>query len=193
MRRLLMGGTVAAAALLATAGLPARGQDAGPGPQVRAPCAGCGAGSRCEAGSPLEAMPAEPGPFGRLDPATARLLAGAVLAAQETVLGIRPDQANAWRAYASALIDVIPDGRRAERWTAPGAATSAGPFDLTQDVADAMIERAEKGRRLGEAIAALKPLLTPEQLERAQQMQARLLRRLVRFAELRGMVEAGPH
>ncbi|GLK86032.1 hypothetical protein [Ancylobacter defluvii] len=127
------------------------------------------------------------------DPLVARLIAGALLSAQETALGIRPDQLTAWRDYTGALIAMIPSGERAARWKQRATREAAGAFDLAGDVAAAAIERAEAAKRLQAAIVALKTALTPEQLRAAQQIQARLVERLIGFLEWRHGAGADGH
>lgn len=136
----------------------------------------------CEA-PPFAAEPAEPGPA--LDPAAMRLIAGMLLSAQETTLGIRTDQLDAWRSYTTALIALLPSGDRLGRWTEEKRRAEAQAFDLAQDMAGAAIERAEKAHVLQEAIAKLKAVLTPEQMGLAKQMQETLVERIVRFLEWR--------
>lgn len=168
-----------ASVLLAAASMPLWGTTAAraASPDWTVPRA---APSVCEFGSAYEAGPGWP-----MDPTSARLLAGVLLSAQETVLGIRPDQAQAWRAYTSALIDLIPTGERLARWTDKEKAQSSEAFDFAQDVASAAIERGERARRLQQAVAALKPLLSPDQMRMAKQMQERLVQRIAWMVEMR--------
>ncbi|QIB35205.1 Spy/CpxP family protein refolding chaperone [Ancylobacter pratisalsi] len=119
------------------------------------------------------------------DGTMARLAAGALLAAQETALGITPEQMPAWRAYTGALVAFIPTGTRVGRWTDKQTRDAAAAFDLVDDVTAAAIERAEAAKTLREAANALKATLTPEQLSMAQQMQAGLVERVLRFVEWR--------
>lgn len=130
------------------------------------------------------------GPFAEepertLDTTAVRLLAGLLLSAQETALGIRTDQMDAWRGYTTALIALLPSGERLERWRNKEKRADAQAFDLAQDIASAAIERAEKARALQDAVARLKAVLTPEQLNMARQMQAKLVERIVHFLEWR--------
>ncbi|MFD2030015.1 hypothetical protein ACFSKM_06400 [Ancylobacter dichloromethanicus] len=123
------------------------------------------------------------GPAPMLGPVELRLVAGMLLAAQETVLGIRPDQAEAWRDYAGALVAMVPSGDRVERWLAPEGRAKAEAFDLVQDVADAAIERADKAKRLKQSVDVLKATLTPEQMALVAKTQARLVERVARLIE----------
>lgn len=126
---------------------------------------------------------AEPGPA--FDPTAMRLIVGMLLSAQETALGIRTDQMDAWRGYTTALIALLPSGERLGRWTEEKRRAEAQAFDLAQDIASAAIERAEKARVLQEAVTKLKAAMTPEQMRMAKQMQETLVERVVRFLEWR--------
>lgn len=130
-----------------------------------------------------EPFVSEPGPA--FDSTSVRLIAGLLLSAQETALGIRSDQMDAWRGYTTALIALLPSGERLGRWTEEKHRAEAQAFDLAQDIAIAAIERAEKARALQDAVSTLKTALTPEQMSMAKQMQATLIERIVRFLEWR--------
>ncbi|OYX11120.1 MAG: hypothetical protein B7Z15_12400 [Rhizobiales bacterium 32-66-8] len=130
-----------------------------------------------------EPFATEPGPA--FDPIAARLIAGLLLSAQETALGIRTDQMDAWRSYTTALIALLPSGERLGRWTDETKRAEAQAFDLAQDIAGAAIERAEKARALQDAVSRLKTALTPEQMSLAKQMQEKLVERIVHFLEWR--------
>ncbi len=120
-----------------------------------------------------------------VDPAAARLVAGMLLSAQETALGIRTDQMDAWRGYTTALIALLPSGERLGRWRDEKKRADAQAFDLAQDIAGAAIQRAEKARALQDAVSKLKAVLTPEQMSMAKQMQEKLVERIARFVEWR--------
>lgn len=130
-----------------------------------------------------EPFVSEPGPA--FDPTAIRLVAGLLLSAQETALGIRSDQMDAWRGYTTALIALLPSGERLERWTQEKQRAEAQAFDLAQDIAGAAIERAEKARALQDAVSTLKAALTPEQMSMAKQMQTTLVERIIRFLQWR--------
>ncbi|ADH87479.1 hypothetical protein Snov_0142 [Ancylobacter novellus DSM 506] len=132
-----------------------------------------------------EVPPFAAGPGPAIDPAAARLIAGMLLSAQETALGIRTDQMDAWRGYTTALIALLPSGERLGRWTDEKKRAEAQAFDLAQDIAGAAIERAEKARALQDAVSKLKTVLTPEQMSMAKQMQEKLVERIVRFVQWR--------
>lgn len=96
-------------------------------------------------------------------------LAG-MLATQETAIGIRADQKEAWRAYTTALLALVPEreamldliGEVDEDPTGPEA------FARSEAVADALTAYATKAVALKQAITALRAALTPEQLEAAR-------------------------
>ncbi|WP_029354564.1 hypothetical protein [Bosea sp. 117] len=132
-----------------------------------------------------EAPPVEAGAGPMLDPAAARFVAGALLSVQETMLGIRPDQMEAWRGYTGALIAFLPSGERLARWTDREKREAAEAFDLVQDIVAAATERAEKAQHLQQAVSKLKAVLSPEQMKAARQMQQKLVERVIRFVEWR--------
>lgn len=138
-----------------------------------------------------EAPPFAAGPGPALDPAAVRLIAGMLLSAQETALGIRTDQMDAWRGYTTALIALLPSGERLGRWTDEKKRAEAQAFDLAQDIAAAAIERGEQARALQDAVSRLKTTLTPEQMSMAKQMQEKLVDRIVRFVQWRRGEGAG--
>ena len=100
---------------------------------------------------------AGPPPFGpRFGPPLA-----ARLAAQETAIGIRSNQLDAWRDYADALQAMLAPPKR------PDAPKADEPFAMQQALAEDVAVRGKAAERLKSAIDALKPKLSPEQLERA--------------------------
>lgn len=116
-----------------------------------------------------------------LDPAALRLMASLLLSAQETALGIRSDQMDAWRAYSAALIAFLPSGDQFRHWLEDTKRADADAFGLAQDMARAAIARAEKARALQEAVARLKAVMTPAQMDMARQIQGKLMERIAHF------------
>lgn len=125
------------------------------------------------------------------DPVMVRLFVGMLLSAQETALGIRPDQQEAWRGYTTALIAFLPTGDGIRRWADPEKRAKAGAFDLADDVAGIALARAAKAQALKDATARLKAVLTAEQMETSRQMQERLVERVLHLVEWRRGIGAG--
>ncbi|TZG33477.1 hypothetical protein [Agrobacterium sp. B1(2019)] len=96
-------------------------------------------------------------------------LAG-MLSAQETAIGIRADQQDAWRAYTNALLSLIPDRDAVLSVIGAPDEDPKGPeaFDRVEALSDALAAKAEKAQVLKRAITDLRAKLTPEQLEAAR-------------------------
>lgn len=154
-----------AAAVASAATLPARGAatDAAAPREAATPDACSAAAAMAHAGG--EAF----------DPARARLIVGALLAAQETAIGITPAQLPVWRAYTVAVIAMLPTGERMALWQAQQIKEPRKPFAVPEAIADAVLSKAENARKLKDAIAALRGALTPEQMKLAEVPQERLM------------------
>lgn len=89
------------------------------------------------------------------------------LAAQQTLIGITPEQQAAWQAYASAVIAMVPDKTMVD-----GAVNKDGDmpdaFGRAEHIADSLIAYQARAETLKQAIANLRKVLTPLQLESAR-------------------------
>lgn len=86
----------------------------------------------------------------------------------ETEIGIRTNQLDAWRDFTDALIEVAKRPSRPE-----GSKDKKEPFELANRLADAAIARGKAGDDLKKAIDALRGTLTPEQLDKVAELEAK--------------------
>lgn len=99
-----------------------------------------------------------------------RFRLASVLSAQETAIGIRPDQQDAWRAYTNALLALVPKREAVLSLIGVPDENAEDPeaFERAEALADALKAYAPKAETLKASIVALRAILTPEQLEAAR-------------------------
>ncbi|UXT42662.1 hypothetical protein FY137_15370 [Agrobacterium tumefaciens] len=99
------------------------------------------------------------------------------LSAAEIYLGVTPEQLGPWRAYTTALIDLVSPGP--ERNPPPPVQgegkAKPEPRLAGEELAGIIAQKAEKAKALQDAVAALKPKLSPQQVLKLAELERALM------------------
>ena len=151
------------AALASTTFLSAASADPAPRPAIEAGQRDAGPGPRAGMQGPAMHGPGMHGPGRR----GGQMRLAEMLSGAETLLGIRANQLDAWRDYTSALLALFEPPA-----PPPQPDENAGrAFAREQQMIRAITERAAKAAALEKAIAALQPVLTPDQLDKLGKLE----------------------
>ncbi|PYG55844.1 hypothetical protein [Rhizobium sp. UGM030330-04] len=99
------------------------------------------------------------------------------LSAAEIYLGVTPEQLGPWRAYTTALIDLVSPGPERNRLPPmPGEGKAKPEPRLAgEELAGIIAQKAEKAKALQDAVAALKPKLSPQQVLKLAELERALM------------------
>ncbi len=104
------------------------------------------------------------------NPLRMRVLIASGLSIQETTIGIRTDQQDAWRAYTNAVLAMVPERQLVSNLFGKEGENPDGPdaFARPEAFADMLLASNAKAETLKRAITDLRTKLSPEQLEAAR-------------------------
>ncbi|SOC90789.1 hypothetical protein SAMN05216358_0887 [Rhizobium sp. AN5] len=98
------------------------------------------------------------------------------LSAAEIYLGVTPEQLGPWRAYATALIDlVLPTSERKPLPPKGSGAAGLEPRLAGEELAGLIMNKAEQAKALQDAAATLKPKLSPQQVQKLAELERVLM------------------
>lgn len=99
------------------------------------------------------------------------------LSAAEIYLGVTPEQFGPWRAYTTALIDLVSPGPERNPPPPVSGEIKARPEPRLagEELAGIIAQKAEKAKALQDAIAALKPKLSPQQVLKLAELERALM------------------
>ncbi len=98
------------------------------------------------------------------------------LSAAEIYLGITPEQLGPWRAYTTALIDLVLPTSELKPLPPKGpGATGLEPRLAGEELAGITMKKAEQAKALQDAAATLKPKLSPQQVKKLAELERALM------------------
>lgn len=98
------------------------------------------------------------------------------LAAAEIYLGVTREQLGPWRAYTTALINLVSPGPERNPPPVPGESKAVPEPRLAgEELAGIIAQKAEKAKALQDAVAALKPELSPQQVLKLAELERALM------------------
>lgn len=98
------------------------------------------------------------------------------LSAAEIYLGVTPEQLGPWRAYTTALIDLVsPDLDRTPLPPKGPDAARPEPRLAGEELAGIIAKKSEQAKALQDAVATLKPKLSPQQVLKLAELERALM------------------